>query len=510
MPQNELTKDLTSRIPTSASTHTTGKNYLYIIGIDAYKACPPLFNCVRDATQLTEVLHEKYQFDKAHTFTLFNKEATERNIFQTFRELAETVTPKDNLIIYYSGHGEYDKVIDEGYWIPVDAQLGAQEDYIANGKIKTFLNAIPTHHTFLIVDSCFSGSLFTQFKNTALAHRLEKDPSRWGLTAGRNEIVSDGKAGNNSPFADMLLYQLRNETGPIGVASICNKVIENVIANADQTPRGEPLKIKGHRGGQFFFHPKNATTITPNVETIKSEEIIPKSITTGTPTIPSISNKSPANKSATKFALLGLLLMSMLGGLLFYFERDIAPTEAIVVPRSTINNPATLPSKQKKEPIKGTSKEKLSEKTANKTPTLPSKSSRQNQNQAPIRPSKDSPNLQQAPTQSSKQKLQLVKQSVNGKYGLKDQKTGQWVLLPNYKNITAFSGTLAAVQDFNYKWGYVNTKGEVIIPFLIDQPSKFASSQWIGVMINGKMIEINKKGQVRMGKRLVSLTEFVK
>jgi len=26
----------------------------------------------------------------------------------------------DNLLIYFSGHGFYDKGIDEGYWIPVE------------------------------------------------------------------------------------------------------------------------------------------------------------------------------------------------------------------------------------------------------------------------------------------------------------------------------------------------------------------------------------------------------
>lgn len=523
MPQSESYKDIITRATSAPSSPTTGKNYLFVIAIDAYTNCPRLHNCVRDANALMEILYEKYLFDKAHTYTLFNEEATERNIFYTFRELAEKVTSQDNLLIYYSGHGEYDQVIDEGYWVPVDGHLGAQEDYIANGRIKTFLNAIPSHHTFLIVDSCFSGSLFTQFKNATVANRLEKDPSRWGLTAGRNEIVSDGKAGDNSPFADMLLYQLRNSTGPIGVASICNKVIENVIANADQTPRGEPLKIKGHRGGQFFFHPKNAAAIIPS-DAMKSEEIIPKGLTQGTTSTPSQSKDAPL-----KFAILGLFLISMLGGLLYYFSRDTAPTEVVNTPQA----PVDIPPKQIVEPSKRTSTESRAEQRTNKAPVRTEKPSPQIQHQSPIRQineakqaEKTSPQsqyqapieqikepeqsiVQQAPIEKIPKKPKLVKRSANGKYGLKDQNTGQWVLLPAYKNITAFSGGLAAVQDFNYKWGYVNTKGEIIIPFLIDQPSKFATSDWVGVMINAQMIQINKKGQVRMGKQLVSLAEFV-
>ncbi len=259
MPQKDTKKTVVERPVNQPPAYTNkGNNYLFVIAIDAYQNCPRLYNCLADAKELIKVLTNQYYFDKKNVLTLFDKEATEGNIFKTFRQLAKKVTSADNLIIYFSGHGEYDKVFKEGYWIPVNAQLGAQEDFVSNSKIKMILEAINSKHTFLIADSCFSGSLFTQFKSTSIAERLENDPSRWGLTAGRNEVVSDGKAGDHSPFADSLIYHLKNNEVPLGVATLCNRVVENVIAAADQTPRGEPLKVKGHRGGQFFFHPKNA------------------------------------------------------------------------------------------------------------------------------------------------------------------------------------------------------------------------------------------------------------
>ncbi len=233
-----------------------GKNYLFAIAIDKYEHCPKLYNAVKDASDLIEILTTKYSFNKQYILQLFNQNATEENILSTFRELAGAITPDDNLIIYFSGHGEYDEIFKEGYWVPVDAKQGAIQDYVPNSKIKTVLSAIKSHHTFLISDSCFSGSLFMQYRSTGLAERLERDPSRWGLTAGRNEIVADGSPGSNSPFSDSLIYHLRNNEGSIGVGDLCNKVMEDVIANANQTPRGEPLKVEGHRGGQFFFHPK--------------------------------------------------------------------------------------------------------------------------------------------------------------------------------------------------------------------------------------------------------------
>lgn len=232
-----------------------GKNHLFAIAINDYLHCPKLFNPVNDAKELIAVLTERYGFKKDNIQQLFNEEATEENIDKGFLRLAKEVTPDDNLIIFFSGHGEYDKLRDRGFWVPVDAQQGAYHNYISNSDIRDNLNAINARHTFLIADSCFSGSLFATYKSSSGVNRLEKDPSRWGLTAGRNELVLDGKAGENSPFADSLIYQLRRTARPIGVSELCNKVVETVISNAEQTPRGEPLKVKGHMGGQMYFHP---------------------------------------------------------------------------------------------------------------------------------------------------------------------------------------------------------------------------------------------------------------
>ena len=30
----------------------------------------------------------------------------------------------------------------------------------------------------------------------------------------------------------------------------------SVVSETNQTPRGEPLNVEGHKGGQFFFYPK--------------------------------------------------------------------------------------------------------------------------------------------------------------------------------------------------------------------------------------------------------------
>ncbi|MFZ2901016.1 MAG: SUMF1/EgtB/PvdO family nonheme iron enzyme [Saprospiraceae bacterium] len=235
---------------------TGGVNYLLAIAIDAYKHLPFLYNCKKDAETFIGLLVKNYQFEEANVVRVFDEAATLKGIHAAFRDLVGKVTPKDNLVVYFSGHGEYDSLINEGYWIPIEAHQGSLDEYFSNDTVRRYLSSINSHHTFLIADSCFSGALFEEGTGKSGGSRSERDPSRWGLTAGRKEIVSDGKPGMHSPFADALLDRLRKNQGSLGVQKLCAEVLEQVEANAFQTPIGEPLRVQGHRNGQFYFHPK--------------------------------------------------------------------------------------------------------------------------------------------------------------------------------------------------------------------------------------------------------------
>lgn len=289
--------------------HQRGKNYLFTIAIDQYEFSPSLFNCVRDAQRIKTILHRDYQFEPEHTFTLYNEAATEKNIFDTFKKLVRIVRPEDNLLILYSGHGEFETDIEEGYWIPVDAQLGDFSDYVSNSRIVKYLKAINAHHILLIVDSCFSGSLFSHRNagRAAAALRLDEIPSRWLITAGRNEVVSDGQPGDHSPFADNIIYFLENnKEQSLSVADLSDAVVDAVIYNSRQTPRGEPLQDVGHRGGQFFFHRKGVPPNYRTPEPFRKEPVVQDTPATDL----SKTEVSPA--SGSSFRLLGLFLALIL------------------------------------------------------------------------------------------------------------------------------------------------------------------------------------------------------
>ena len=120
----------------------------------------------------------------------------------------DKLRPLDNLIITFSGHGTF--IEDVGYWLPADAILGEDHNYISSSDLIDRLNAIRCRHLFLIIDASFSGKIFVSTRSPGL--RLdEKRPSRYGLTACHSkEVAFDGKAGENSPFAKFLIQKLRS------------------------------------------------------------------------------------------------------------------------------------------------------------------------------------------------------------------------------------------------------------------------------------------------------------
>ena len=237
-----------------------GKQWLLGIGIGEYVELPNLTNAVKDVKDIIKTLTEDYGLSRLNTITLFDEEATQENLIDELDQLAERVGKDDNLLIYFAGHGHLNKVTDMGYWIPHDAKKGKTSLYIGNSTIRDYLKAIKSKHTLLIVDSCFSGSLFVRGANrssTAL-HELETIPSRWAICSGRHdEEVSDGNPGGNSPFAQSILDALSGNTNQLlNVAKLADRVVEQTRANYSQLPEGNPIQGVGHKGGQYIFHLK--------------------------------------------------------------------------------------------------------------------------------------------------------------------------------------------------------------------------------------------------------------
>ncbi len=233
------------------------KNFLLVIGINNYQNWPKLNNAVKDASDVASTLISKYNFDFENIISLKDEQATRSNIYNSMRSLIEKITQHDNLVIYYSGHGYFDALLNEGYWVPVDAKIKSEGDYVSNSEILKIINNINSQHTFLVADACFSGSLFGE-TTRGYSENVEKFKSRWGLASGRLEVVSDGKVGENSPFARSFISYLRDsQKDKFPVSELIQFVKMKVAEVSNQTPLGNPLKNVGDEGGEFVFYRKN-------------------------------------------------------------------------------------------------------------------------------------------------------------------------------------------------------------------------------------------------------------
>ncbi|MEL7426296.1 MAG: caspase family protein, partial [Bacteroidota bacterium] len=234
----------------------TGITYFLGIGIDEYQHWPRLRNAVRDVHSISELLISDYGVTPEHSYTLFDQQASRAAIIELLEDLAKRVKPTDSLIVYYAGHGHLNDR-KRGYWVPADAPKDGISYYISNSTIRDYLGDIPSLHTLLISDSCFSGSLFVRGERSGdlAAHELSKLSSRWAICSGRHdEVVADGPEDGHSPFAESILDVLRHTDRPLITTNfLFEQVRDQTRANYDQLPDGGPIQGVGHKRGQFIF-----------------------------------------------------------------------------------------------------------------------------------------------------------------------------------------------------------------------------------------------------------------
>lgn len=268
----ELDQQLNTNVPGTRGVMTiddlpdpnemeVGKFYALVIGINNYTGdWPALDNAVNDAKAVEKVLRNKYTFDEI--FTLYNENATRDDIIEAFEKLIDQVNENDNVLIYYSGHGEFRSKMNKGYWVPVDAKTKSTKRYINNLDVRSYIEGIKSKHTLLIADACFSGDIFRgvgdsriQFDNSEKYYKtVYNKPSRQAISSGGIEPVMDGGSDGHSIFTYHLLKALNgNDKKFMDAGELYNQIRIPIVNNSEQTPIFAPIKNAGDEGGQFIF-----------------------------------------------------------------------------------------------------------------------------------------------------------------------------------------------------------------------------------------------------------------
>lgn len=227
--------------------------YALIIGINQYadEKLPDLDNPINDADNLYRALTENYTFNEEHIQLL--KDATRAEIIDGLDDLDQKVTPDDNLLIFYAGHGWWDEDANTGYWLPADADDTRKSNWFRNSTLVDYLKEINSKHTLLITDACFGGAIF---KTRSAAPTMEKAyerlyelPSRKAMTSGSLTEVPD-----ESAFVRFLIDRLeKNQDTYLPSEQLFSSFQIAVINNSDVVPRFGEIGNVGDQGGDFIF-----------------------------------------------------------------------------------------------------------------------------------------------------------------------------------------------------------------------------------------------------------------
>ncbi len=190
-----------------------------------------------------------------------------------FNELRKTLTEKDNLLVYYAGHGDIDKSNQNAYWLPIDAETNNTANWLSNDNITEYLNVISAKHILVIADSCYSGAM-SQNSIVRLPKEMPEDKrekwlnfmmnrkARTVMTSGGVQPVLDSGSGNHSIFASALLRALKANKGLMVDYELYRVTAKQVKQSASlvgfqQMPQYSALQHAGHEGSPFFFIPRS-------------------------------------------------------------------------------------------------------------------------------------------------------------------------------------------------------------------------------------------------------------
>ena len=244
-----------------------GDYYALLIGNNNYRHLPKLLTPIKDVEVTAQLLKSKYGFKE----TIILENATRYDIITQLNALRKKLTDKDNLVIYYAGHGEIDRVNMRGQWLPVDAEPENTANWISNSSLTELINAINAKHVLVVADSCYSGLL----TRTALTHtegnrseearktwlqKMTQKRARLVLTSGGIAPVLDEGGGDHSIFARAFIDILDNNQDVLEGQKLFRQVSAMVSVAADkyrveQVPEYAPIRHAGHESGDFLLVP---------------------------------------------------------------------------------------------------------------------------------------------------------------------------------------------------------------------------------------------------------------
>ena len=113
----------------------------------------------------------------------------------------------------------------------------------------------------VVADSCYSGTLTRSVevpeRTPNYLRQMAESRTRVVLSSGGLEPVIDSGGGKHSVFAAQFLQALRDNILILDGVALYQKVRQNVLWNAKQTPQYSAIRFAGHEGGDYLFVRRN-------------------------------------------------------------------------------------------------------------------------------------------------------------------------------------------------------------------------------------------------------------
>lgn len=251
----QLSKDKTTLPPNINPKNIEFGNYhALFIGNSKYEGIESLNTPKSDVKAIAEILSSKYGFE-----TQFLYDASRYEMLSKLNDLRSTLGKKDNLLIYYAGHGYLDEDTNEGYWLPIDSEKDNPANWLSNNTITNILKSMEAKHVMIVSDSCYSGTLSrsiqVKLRKPSYIQRMAQNRARTVLASGGLEPVLDaGGDENHSIFATAFINALKENNYPyIATTHLFAQIKRAVVVNSDQTPEYSDIRKAGHKGGDFIF-----------------------------------------------------------------------------------------------------------------------------------------------------------------------------------------------------------------------------------------------------------------
>jgi TolB-like protein len=250
-----------------------------------------------DANNLSKILIQKYSFNSDNVDVLVD--ASRNEIIDKLELKRRELSEDDNLLIFYAGHGMWEKELNMGYWQPIDAKAQSKGSWIANTDLTTYISAIKAKHVLLISDACFSGGIFKSRgmvdMNNGL-NRLYSLKSRKAITSGNLTTVP-----NVSVFMKYLLKKLtENENQFLPTNELFVSIQGNILNNSNTEPLYGVIQNTDDESGEFIFYNALGTSNEINNELVTVITKKEKSVS-----IPVIEENNRTLSNPQRIAILG-------------------------------------------------------------------------------------------------------------------------------------------------------------------------------------------------------------